>query len=127
MTIHDNGFFYTGVRATEQQEESMQQVYKTPFIIVGEILPPAPEECVHAYALHHGLPEIQGHYGYDFKEHEFVRLPDADQGEPDKWPSHRLGDVLNALRLRDEDTKVVAALDAALEADPVRMRVPNVE
>lgn len=95
--MRTDAFFYTGIRATAEQEQLMQAAFKTPYIVVGGRLPPAPEECVHAIALSYGLPEIRGHYGYNFVEHEFIRLPDADQGEPDKWPSNKLEDVLKAI------------------------------
>jgi hypothetical protein len=77
----------------------MQQAYKAPRIVVGSYLPSAPAETVHAIALRHGLPEIRGHYGYDFAEHDFIRLPDAVEGEPDKWPSRKISDVLGAAGL----------------------------
>ena len=77
----------------------MQSAYRTPVIVMGGSLPISGAEVVHAAALSHELPEIVGHYGYDFGEHEFVRLPDADQGEPDKWPSRRLSDILRAAGL----------------------------
>lgn len=96
--IRENGFFYTDVRATESEEQSMREAYNVPLIVVGDLLPVPPGEVIHAYALEHGLPDIVGHYGYDFEEHLFIRMPDADQGEPDKWPSHRLSDVLRAAR-----------------------------
>lgn len=99
MPIKANGYFYCGVRATEQEEKAMQQAYRTPYIVIGSYLPSPPEETVHAIALSHGLPEIVGHYGYDFGEHDFIRLPDADKGEPDKWPSRKLSDVLGAAGL----------------------------
>lgn len=97
--VRANGYFYTGKRATDDEERVMREAYKSPYIIVGNYAPPNPAETVHAIALHNGLPDIVGHYGYDFGEHEFIRLPDADQGEPDKWPSRKLSDILAAAGL----------------------------
>jgi hypothetical protein len=96
MATRANGYFYTGVRATEQEEQAMQSAYRVPLMVLGGSLPISGAEVVHATALRHQLPEIVGHYGYDFQEHEFIRLPDADQGEPDKWPSRRLRDILKS-------------------------------
>jgi hypothetical protein len=92
--IEANGYFYTAVAATDDEERRMREAYSAPMIVFGNYLPPDPAETVHAVALLHGLPEIRGHYGYDFKQHEFIRLADATQGEPDRWPSRKLSDVL---------------------------------
>jgi hypothetical protein len=92
--IHSNGYFYTGVQATEEQERAMRRSFGVPYIVVSQFATPCPEETVHACALACGLPEIRGFYGYDFTEHQFLRMPGADQGEPDHWPSHRLSDIL---------------------------------
>jgi hypothetical protein len=94
MTIHDNGYFYTGTRATDDEENHMKLAFSVPLIVVGGSIPPSPGEIVHSVALRHGLPEIRGYYGYDFREHEFVREADADQGPVDSWPSRRLEDIL---------------------------------
>ena len=95
--IHpENGFFYTGVVATPEEVTWMKGAYNVPYIVVGGSVPASPEECVHACALKHGLPEIVGYYGFDFQLGEFIRLADADQGEPDKWPSRRLKEILKA-------------------------------
>lgn len=98
--IEQNGYFYTAVAASEQEERAMRDSYKTPLIVVGGYVSISPEEVIHGVALSRGLPEIVGHYGYDFREHEFIRLADADKGEPDKWPSRKLSDVLAAAGLR---------------------------
>lgn len=95
-------YFYTAVAATPEEEKSMQDAYRTPYMVIGSYLPISGAEVTHACALRHDLPEIVGHYGYDFREHEFIRLPDADQGEPDKWPSRKLSDVLAAAGMRTD-------------------------
>ncbi len=92
--IKANGYFYTDIAATVAEETAMQNARRTPMIVVGGWVPPGFAETMHAYALRHGLPEIQGHYGYDFAEHRFIRLADADRGKPDVWPSRRLADIL---------------------------------
>jgi len=97
MTIRENGYFYTGVKASEEEEGQMRAAYSVPYMIIGEYAPMSPAEVIHAVAVgKKGLPDIVGFYGYDFKEHEFIRMPDADQGEPDKWPSRKLEDILKA-------------------------------
>ena len=95
-TIAENGFVYLGVAATEPEEKSMQAAFRVPLMVIGSYLPTSPHEVVHACALRHGLPDIVGFYGYDFGKHEFVRMPGATHGEPDKWPSRKLSDVLAA-------------------------------
>jgi hypothetical protein len=90
----NQSFTYCETPATEAEEAAMRAAYKVPYIVVGSYLPPNPAETVHAIALRHGLPEIRGHYGYDFAEHDFIRLPDANEGEPDRWPSRKISDVL---------------------------------
>lgn len=92
----ENGYFYTGVTATAAEASSMRGAFATPLIVVGSYLPISPQEVIHAYALKYGLPEIRGYYGIDFRTNEFIREADADQGEPDKWPSRKLDDVLAA-------------------------------
>lgn len=101
MSINpENGFYYTGIAASKEEERAMRDAYKVPLMVIGNSVPPSPEEVMHACALGHGLPEIVGYYGYDYQRHEFIRLPDADKGEPDKWPSRRLSDILEASGLR---------------------------
>jgi hypothetical protein len=98
MPINEkNGFFYTEVKGTPEQEKFMREARNQPYMVVGGSVPPSFEECVHACAIRSGLPEIRGYYGYDFSAHEFIRLADADQGEPDTWPSRRLDDILKGL------------------------------
>lgn len=105
MSIKSNGYFYCGVRATEGEEAAMQQAYKAPLIVVGSYAPPNPAEVVHAFALKYGLPEIVGHYGYDFQEHDFIRMPDADQGEPDRWPSRKMSDILASVLGKEDEAR----------------------
>ena len=88
-----NGHVYTDISATADEESQMRQAFQNPFIVIGRVLPTPPEEIVHKCALAHGLPELQGCWGYDFQKHKFACLPDSRFGEPDKWPSHKL-DVL---------------------------------
>lgn len=96
MSIRENGFFYTGVVANDEQD--MESWRNTPVVVVCGTKLPSFEEVVHASAIRAGLPEIKGYYGYDFGEHQFIRLPDADQGTPDSWPSRRLDDILSDFR-----------------------------
>lgn len=93
--IHENGYFYTDKGASAAEEKWMRSWHSTPLVVVhGEVLPSL-EEIVHASAIKAGLPEIKGYYGYDFREHKYIRLPDADKGEPDQWPSRKLEDILS--------------------------------
>lgn len=96
--IRENGFFYTGKGVSEATEKWMLSTRNLPFIVVGGSIPPSFEEVVHACAIEVGLPEIKGYYGYDFAAHEFIRLPDADKGVPDEWPSRKLEDILGRAR-----------------------------
>ena len=93
--MKDARFFYTGKGADERTEKFMRAAYGAPVMVVGGSLPPSFEETMHACALDAGLPEIRGFYGYDFAEHEFIRMFDADQGEPDCWPSRKMSDILD--------------------------------
>lgn len=66
-----NEFVYTGVAASSTEESLMQAAS-----ISGPLLPRSSQhETIHACALAHELPEIPGWYGYDFKQHEFIRMP----------------------------------------------------
>lgn len=67
---------YTGVSATEDEEKSIRCAAIS---VSGHLKPNTNlNETIHGFALSHGLPEIQGYYGYDFKRHEFITL---------RWPS----------------------------------------
>lgn len=70
-------FVRCGVFATAEEIASMRLAYSTPLIQVGSRPPRDPAETVHRYALEHGLPDIIGHYGCDFRTGEFIRLPSA--------------------------------------------------
>lgn len=66
-----------------------------PLMVIGGSVTPSQAEIMHEIATRqHGLPDIAGHYGYDFAEHEFIRWPDAFEREPDAFPSRRLSDIL---------------------------------
>jgi len=70
----DERFVYTGISATELEEQQMQNPPE--FVsIVPAYQPPTQAEIMHSAALAHGLPDIHGFYGYDFEEHEFIKLP----------------------------------------------------
>ncbi len=66
-----------------------------PVMVIGGSVTESQAECMHRYALANGLPDIKGHYGYDFAEHEFIRWPDAFEEAPDAFPSRRLSDILS--------------------------------
>lgn len=70
-------FVYTGVQATEEEEQEMRQPVITSglFGFLGSGGGPGRYEKIHACALKHELPEIPGYYGYDFERHEFIRRP----------------------------------------------------
>jgi len=38
--VRENGYFYTGVAATPEQEEQMQAAYGVPLMVIGGRLPP---------------------------------------------------------------------------------------
>jgi hypothetical protein len=92
----------TGVRASDDEEKIMRDVYSTPLIAIGGRPPPAPWKTVHAMALTHELPEIPGHYGYDFEAHEFIRLPDAALAKPVGTAAVRILEMLGHPSLRLE-------------------------
>ncbi len=96
--VRENGYFYTDVVASEEEERLMLDSRNTPLIVVGGHVPPSFAETMHDCALKNGLPEIAGHYGYDFGERLFIRQPDADQRPPDAWPSRRLSDIVQGDR-----------------------------
>lgn len=66
-----------------------------PIMVIGGSVTPSQGEVMHEIATtHHDLPDIKGHYGYDFAEHEFIRWPDAFEEAPDAFPSRKLGDII---------------------------------
>jgi len=79
-----DGYFCTGVYATTDEVERMKAAYRLPVARIGGHFPD-PEKVMHAAALAHGLPEIRGHYGCDFRDGEFIREKDALDMPPDKW------------------------------------------
>lgn len=91
-------FFCTGVYATEDEIKRMKDEYATPLIVVGGRVP-CPALVMHQCALAHGLPEIEGHYGCDFRDGEFLReknalegsLPDSSES-PAKVPTAKQND-----------------------------------
>lgn len=87
-----NGFVYTGVAATEDEERSMRE--RPPVIVVGGWVPEGPAEVMHRCTMAHGLPDIRGSYGYDFAKHEFIRLPGSLDAPTDTFPSRRLADIV---------------------------------
>ncbi len=72
-------YFCTSVYATPEEIAVMRAEYQKPLARIGGVWP-QPEKLVHTTALAHGLPEIRGHYGCDFRDGEFLREQDA--GEP---------------------------------------------
>lgn len=67
-------FVYTGVAATADEESTM----RAPVLVMqfGPSCNAASQLLkIHCCALAHGLPEIPGWYGYDFKAHQFIRMP----------------------------------------------------
>lgn len=96
-------YYYTGVKATEQQEHEMRN--PLPYMVIGNRVTESSAETIHGYAIGHGLPEIKGYYGYDFAEHEFIRLHDATEGEPDAFPSRLMSDVLKPVIAESASTR----------------------
>lgn len=108
----DKRFVYTGVRASELEEAQMAN--PPPMIVVMGYVTPTQAEIMHQCALAHGLPDIHGHYGYDFAEHEFIRLPESIEKETAglEFLGKLRADVLEP---DDEDAELSdAELDAAL-------------
>lgn len=79
-------YFCTGVMATPEEVERMKAEYKKPVAKIGGVWP-EPEKVVHQAALAHGLPEIAGFYGCDFRDGEFIREKDALDRPVDAWPA----------------------------------------
>lgn len=72
-------YFCTGVYATPEEIEAIKFEFRLPLAKINGRWP-EPEKAMHRAALAHGLPEIRGHYGVDFRDGEFLREKDA--GEP---------------------------------------------
>jgi hypothetical protein len=64
----------TGVFATEEEIQRMKDACNTPCIMIGGHWPKSPHEVVHEIALTHGLPEINGYYGCDLLNGEFIKV-----------------------------------------------------
>lgn len=79
-------YFTTGVYATADEIKSMKNEHAKPVARIGGVWP-EPEKLTHRIALAHGLPEIRGYYGCDFRDGEFIREKDALVGTPDAWPA----------------------------------------
>jgi hypothetical protein len=105
--MKDQRFVYSGVSASELEEAQMAN--PPPFMIVMGYATPTQAEIMHACALANGLPDIHGHYGYDFAEREFIRLPESTEKAPDVFPTRQL-----AAALEDDRELEDAELDAAL-------------
>lgn len=78
-------YFCTGVLATAEEINQMRDEYRMPVAKIGGRWP-EPEKLTHDLALKHGLPEIKGFYGCDFRDGEFIREKDATDGPADSWP-----------------------------------------
>ncbi len=90
-------FVCTGVYATPEEIEVMKGERALPVARIGGMWP-SPERTMHAYAIAHGLPEIRGFYGCDFRDGEFIRVKDEDMepGEPTKdWGAYPPDDIRN--------------------------------
>ncbi len=77
----------TGVFATSEEIERIMTERALPMArVFGRW--PEPEKVTHRAALSHGLPEIVGFYGIDFRDGEFIRVKDEDMepGEPAPFP-----------------------------------------
>jgi len=83
------GYVCTGVFATPEEIERIMTERALPMArVFGRW--PEPEKVTHRAALSHGLPEIVGFYGIDFRDGEFIRVRDGDmdKGEPSsEWPT----------------------------------------
>ncbi len=74
----DERFVYMGVRASEIEEEQMQNPPACdPKDLPGGFTLPSQAQVMHGVALANGLPDIHGFYGYDFEEHSFIKLPQS--------------------------------------------------
>lgn len=106
----DDRFVYTGVAASELEEQQMAN--PPPVMVIGGSVTPTQAEIMHQCALANGLPDIHGFYGYDFEQREFIKLPQSMVKLPPR--------VLDSEERReteelDEDTELEDAdLDRAL-------------
>lgn len=64
----------TGVFATAVQVEEVKRAATTPLIALHLGMPETPLQVAHRCALAQGLPEIQGYYGIDLSNGEFVSV-----------------------------------------------------
>jgi hypothetical protein len=87
-------YFCTGVLATPEEITEMKAEYAMPMARIGGVWP-TPERTVHRIALAHGLPEIKGFYGCDFRDGEFIREKNATEGTPDAWGDYPPDDIRN--------------------------------
>ncbi len=60
------------VFCTDEQLKAIKREYSLPLIWLGNHPPRDPQELVHQFALQNGLPEIQGFYGIDLANREFI-------------------------------------------------------
>ncbi len=78
----------TGVFATEEEVQKIKDVLNTPCVMVGGYWPSDPnvnpKAMAHKLALKHGLPEIQGYYGCDLQNGEFIKPEPNDEACPMK-------------------------------------------
>ena len=95
-------YFCTGVFATKEEVAEMKAEHAKPAARIGGVWP-EPERLMHRLALAHGLPEIHGFYGCDFRDGEFIREKDATEGEPDAWGEHPPDDIRNRPRSEPGD------------------------
>lgn len=108
--MKDDRFVYTGVGASELEEQQMANP-PAPLTVMGYTTP-TQAEIMHQCALANGLPDIHGHYGYDFAEREFIKLPQSMVKPP---PRVLDSEERRELEDLDEDTELTdAELDAAL-------------
>lgn len=87
-------FLCTGVYATTSEITSMRAEFDKS---IGQI--PCPTLVIHQYALAHGLPQIAGKYGCDFRDGEFIRdrndvlaVVDATEPEDEDEPENTMWD-----------------------------------
>lgn len=82
-------FLCTGVYATADEIARMRAEFDKS---IGQI--PCPTLVIHQCALAHGLPQIMGHYGCDFRDGEFIR---------DRNDVLAVGDAAEAIDVGDDD------------------------
>lgn len=88
-------YFMTGVFATPEEIKRMLDEQRKPMALIGGKWP-EPERLQHEIALAHGLPEIKGFYGCDFRDGEFLRMKEATDGAPDAWGPYGPDDKRNS-------------------------------